>query len=115
MAKKINSRSKGKRRELELAHEIERIFNVPARRGQQYCGGGDSPDVICGIPGVHIECKGVERLNINQAMDQAVADCGEKVPSVWHIKNRQPWMVTVRLDDLLAFATQVYLTRMENN
>ncbi len=39
-------------------------------RSQSY---GEEPD-LSGLPGVHIECKRVERLNISQAMAQAVRD-----------------------------------------
>jgi Holliday junction resolvase len=42
------SREKGKRGELELAAELRRLFGIEARRGVQYCGGGDSPDVVAG-------------------------------------------------------------------
>ena len=52
----VNSRNKGKSGELELAHELERLWGVSARRGQQFSGSPDSPDVVTGIPGLHIEC-----------------------------------------------------------
>ncbi len=45
------------------------------RRGQQYCGCSGAADVV-GLPGIHIECKRVERLNLHDAMDQAVRDAG---------------------------------------
>lgn len=35
---KINSRSKGKRGELELSKELQRLFGVDCRRGQQFSG-----------------------------------------------------------------------------
>lgn len=113
--KKINSRSKGKRGELELCRELKRLLGIEARRGQQYCGGDDSPDVVHSIPGVHIECKRVEALNLMAAMNQAIADAGgDQVPVVMHRKNNQPWQATVRLDDLPRLAMQVYLTMVEN-
>ena len=61
----VNSRAKGARGERELA-EILRCYGFSARRGQQYRGGADSPDVM-GLPGIHIEVKRVERLNIYDA------------------------------------------------
>jgi hypothetical protein len=54
------SREKGKAGEREAAHEISRLFNVQARRGQQFCGGPESPDVV-GLPGVHVEVKRAEK------------------------------------------------------
>lgn len=104
----INSRAKGARGELEWAQELrERFGCANAHRGRQYHGGADSPDCADGIPSTHVEVKRVERLNLEAAMAQAVRDAGENVPYVAHKRNRQPWMVTVRAKDLLAFARLV--------
>ena len=96
----LNSRNKSKRGELELA-AILREYGFDARRGQQYCGAAGDADVL-GLPGVHIECKRVERLNIDAAMEQAVRDArpGE-VPVVMHRRNGKPWMATMLLKDFL--------------
>lgn len=97
-----NSRAKGKRGELELAHKL-REHGYSTRRGQQYSGTETSADVI-GLPGVHIECKRVETLNIYSAIMQAVNDTGASgdLPAVFHRKNNQPWLVTMRLEEWLA-------------
>ena len=101
-----NSISKGKRGEREWAKFLRDNCNCKdARRGQQYQGGADSPDVVCGIPNTHCEVKRVEKLNLGNAMAQAVADSGgDSIPYVAHRKNMGEWMVTVRADDLVAFA-----------
>ena len=57
-----NSRRKGTAGEIELAKEL-RKYGFDTRRGQQYCGANGDADVV-GIPGLHIECKRVERLNV---------------------------------------------------
>ena len=55
---------------------------------------------MVGLPGVHIECKRVERLNIFEAMKQAVRDAdAAEVPAVFHRKNREGWLVTMKLED----------------
>lgn len=95
----MNSRRKGKDGELELA-KVLRAHGYEARRGVQYHGGADSPDVV-GIEGLHIECKRVEALNVYAAMEQADRDCGENVPVVMHRKNGKPWLVTMHLGDFL--------------
>lgn len=95
----INSKEKGKRAEREVA-ALLRAYGYEARRGVQYHGGEDSPDVL-GLPGVHIEVKHVEKLNINEAMAQAFRDCGENMPVVFHRRNRTPWLVTLHLDDFM--------------
>ncbi len=73
-----------------------------------------SPDVAADIPDVHIECKRTERLRLYEAIEQAIADAGEKVPVVAHRQNHKPWVVVVRLDDLPKLAVQIYLTLAEN-
>lgn len=96
----MNSRQKGKAGELELSR-ILREHGYSARRGQQYSGIAGDADVI-GIPGVHIECKRVESLNIHAAIAQAVRDAREgEIPIVVHRKNRTEWLVTMRLEDYL--------------
>ena len=94
----MNSREKGARGERELAKAL-RSHGYDSRRGQQYCGANGDADVV-GLPGIHIECKRVERLDLMAALSQAIGDCkvGE-MPAVMHRKNHCPWLVTMRLDD----------------
>ena len=93
-----NSRAKGASGERELAN-ILKGYGYTARRGQQYCGANGDADVV-GLDGIHIECKRVERLNIDDAIEQAIADAkAGELPAVFHRKNRKPWLVTMTLDD----------------
>ena len=93
MTKGINSRQKGCRGEREW-RDIVRANGFEARRGQQFSGSPDSPDVVSELP-FHMEVKRVERLNIDNAMKQAEQDCGEKMPMVAHKKNHGKWLVTI--------------------
>lgn len=69
------------------------------RRGQQYSGANGDADVV-GLPGIHIECKRVEKLNLYDALAQAVSDArAEEKPAVMHRKNNHEWLVTMRLSD----------------
>lgn len=96
----MNSRQKGKRGELEMAHVLQ-SYGFDARRGQQFSGANGDPDVV-GLDGYHIECKRVEKLNIDTAMEQSVRDAKEgEVPIVCHRKNRKEWLVTMRLKDFM--------------
>ena len=97
------SRTKGKRGERELAGRLRELGITEAQRGQQYHGGADSPDVA-GMPGVHIECKRVERLCLHDAMVQSRrdADGSGDVPVVMHRRNHEPWYVTMTLEDFVA-------------
>ncbi len=95
-----NSRRKGAEGEKELAGKL-REYGYDSRRGQQYCGANGDADVV-GLPGVHIECKRVEKLNLYDAMAQSVHDAKEgEVPAVFHRKNRCEWLVTLRFDDFM--------------
>lgn len=100
----MNSRDKGKRGERELA-SILRDYGYGTRRGQQYCGANGDADVV-GLPGVHIECKRVERLCIEDAMTQARHDAGQKIPVVMHRKNDCPWLVTMDLSSWIAIYSE---------
>ena len=94
----MNSRAKGARGERELARVL-RGYGYDCRRGQQYCGANGDADVV-GLPGIHIECKRGQRLNIDEAMLQAIRDRREgEYPAVFHRKNNGKWMVTMLLDD----------------
>ena len=96
------SRSKGKRGEQELVRLIK-DNGYKARRTAQFCGKtGEAADVI-GLPGISIECKRVEKLNIYDAITQAQRDAEAAgrgdLPAVFHRKNNCPWLVTVRVED----------------
>lgn len=95
----MNSKSKGKRGELELA-KILKSYGYDANRSVQYCGANGDADVV-GLPGIHIECKRVEKLNIEKALQQAEADSKDDIPVVFHRRNRETWKVTLRLDDFM--------------
>ena len=94
----MNSREKGAAGERELANLLKK-HGYDSRRGQQYCGASGDADVI-GLPGIHIECKRVERLELYKAMEQSKTDASEEeIPVVMHRKNRKPWLVTMSFDD----------------
>jgi hypothetical protein len=91
----VNSREKGKRGERQW-RDVFRANGYAARRGQQFSGSPDSPDVICdGLPWAHFEVKLAERLDLYGAMEQARRDCGGRVPLVAHRRNYWPWLVTM--------------------
>lgn len=100
----MNSREKGKRGEREWAEKL-RALGLKARRGAQFSGSPDSPDVVGGWDGTHAEVKRVENLDIPKAVQQAVRDCGAKVPYVAHRKNGGEWFITIRAEDWFKFYT----------
>jgi len=108
------SRRKGVCGEREAAAELRRLFRVEARRGRQYQGTDESPDLLVDIPQVHFEVKRVEQLRLWEALAQAIEDAGQAVPVVLHRASRRPWVAIVRLDDLPRLAVQLYLTLAQN-
>lgn len=99
-----NSRRKGAEGEREIA-KILRGYGYDARRGQQYSGANGDADVV-GLPGVHIEVKRVEALNIEKAMEQSKRDARGEIPAVFHRKNGKEWKATVRLEDFIKLYKQ---------
>ena len=98
------SRDKGKRGEREVAAFL-RSEGYDAKRGVQYHGGPDSPDVI-GLPGIHIEVKRTERLDLYGALAQSKGDAGEDMPIVIHRRNDCEWVVIQPLKDWIELYRQ---------
>lgn len=93
----INSRQKGAKFERKLASKLKE-YGYDYRRGQQYCGANGDADVV-GLPGIHIEAKAVERLNMYDAVNQAKRDARKnELPVVIHKKNYCEMLVTMPLD-----------------
>lgn len=96
----MNSKDKGKRGERHIA-KVLRERGYDAKRGVQYQGSPDSPDVI-GLPGVHIEVKFTEHLNIWQALAQSERDAGEnEIPVVVFKRNRSGDYIALSFGDFL--------------
>ena len=92
-----SSQRKGADGERELAALLHQ-YGHEVRRGGSLSY-GSLPDLY-GLPGVHIEVKRVERLNITEAMKQAERDAErfkDGFPAVFHRWNRGERLVTMRL------------------
>ena len=96
----VNSREKGARFERTLA-KLLKYHGYDCRRGQQYCGANGDADVI-GLPGIHIEAKAVERLNVYDALSQSRRDARlDEIPVVMHKKKYSEILVTMSLTDFM--------------
>jgi Holliday junction resolvase len=102
VTKRINSRQKGAAAEREFAKVLAER-KLCARRGQQFSGGTDSPDVVCtSLTDIHFEVKRVEAGNLYIWLAQAIRDAGDKkVPIVAHRRNQQDWVAVLPMSDLL--------------
>ena len=102
----MNSKAKGGRGEREWAEFCREHGFTEARRGVQFKGGFDSPDVT-GLPGIHIEVKRQERTQIQEWMKQSIRDSeGKAIPIVAHRRNREEWLVTMRAEDWMRLYTE---------
>ena len=102
-----SSQRKGADGERELA-ALLREYGYPVERGGSLSF-GEVPD-LTGLPGVHVECKRTERLNLPAAMAQAARDAErfqDGAPAVFHRRNREPWLVTMQLTDWLRIYQKV--------
>jgi hypothetical protein len=108
--KRTNSRAKGARVELEASKFLTSL-GFPARRGQQFCGGPGSPDVVCEtLDDVHVEVKGDESIDLGtkalaDACKQAIADAGTHEWAVLWKKNRTKWRLTYQGDHPFVLVT----------
>ena len=84
------SRAKGKRGEYEV-RDIVREHGFEAERGGPIHGDDKRADTVHDIPGVHIEVKRTERLDLYGAIRQAETDAS--------VKGQEPWVVFRRNDD----------------
>ena len=91
-------REKGARGERMLRDVFKAHGFDEAQRGSVFTHTSD----VIGLPGIHVECKFKEKLNIREAMAQAEEEAEKRqdgIPVVFHKKSRQPWLVTMRIDE----------------
>lgn len=96
-----SSQAKGRRAELEICRILQ-AHGIDARPGDPVSY-GSTPDVT-GVGGIHCEVKRSENLRLTEWLEQAVRD-SEKfhdgMPVLFHRRNRQEWLCTMRLSDWL--------------
>lgn len=100
-----NSRRKGANGELEAAHALNDVLpHAKARRAQQFAGHHTAADLVCeGLPGIMVEVKRKQSLNLHKTMDKSLEDCTEdQTPVIIHRKDNCEWLLTVRLEDVPA-------------
>lgn len=92
------ARNKGADAERELANLIRDTWGYDVHRGKVFYGESD----MVGLSGIHPEVKRQERLNLYEAMKQAISESekrGDGLPTVFHRRDREGWLVTMRLED----------------
>jgi Holliday junction resolvase len=92
------SRNKGARRERELRDKLRELGFEDVTRGFVWNRTSD----LVGLEGIHVECKGQEKLNIRAALSQAEEEAKKRndgMPTVFSKTSRKPWIVTMYLED----------------
>lgn len=107
----VNSRNKGARFELEVSKRLNEM-GIPARRGQQF-NGIEGDDVVSSLPW-NIECKAVERLQLDTAYEQSVKDADGRTPVVIHKRSRKPVLITMALADFERAAREFLDAKQKN-
>ena len=104
----MNSSRKGAAGERELAAVLSASGFDTERGGTMSYG--ERPDLY-GLPGIHIEVKRVERLNIQEAFEQSERDSQrfkDGVPALFHRRNNKKWLVTMLLSDWINLYRECY-------
>jgi hypothetical protein len=110
----LYSRQKGKRGE-RLVRDLFIAHGFVSRRGQQFQGSPDSPDVVVpDLPWLHIESKFVEKLDLEKALEQAEKDAGEKFAVVFHKKSRQDWVVSMTVENFFELLIKAHDIEVHN-
>lgn len=103
----INSRTKGCTGEREFANWLKER-GIKARRGQQFSGSPDSPDVVTELVEFHFEVKRTEHGNPYKWLSQAKTDAkATQTPIVAHRRNRDGWIAILDMNDLINLIKQV--------
>ena len=93
-----SAKNKGADGERELSNIFRDVYGYDTHRGMVFYHESD----VVGLPGIHIECKRVEKLNVQAALEQSVNEAQIKcdgIPTLFHRRNRKGWLVTMRLED----------------
>jgi len=97
----MNSKAKGARGERMLAALLT-AAGFPARRGQQFHGGSESPDIICpALARWHWEAKFTEHCRLDDWLKQVEADSNGKPSIIAWKRSHNPWLAVVKLDTLI--------------
>ena len=93
----MNPQRKGKEGELKLMHFLQ-DHGLNVKRGYVWLNQSD----LVGLDGIHIECKNVEKLNVREALAQAIEEAKKKkdgLPTVFWKKSRKEWVTVMRTED----------------
>ena len=97
------SQRKGRAAERELAGVL-RGYGYDAEPGRALNYGTEAD--LSGLPGLHIECKRCERLQLPAWFEQSERDAErmkDGAPVVIFRRSRRPWMICMKLSDFMEY------------
>jgi len=119
----VNSRSKGKRGELEAVKIFNQLFGTNFRRSQQFKGTRSSSDIMDDDrPELAVEVKRRQSFNLHAAVEklrqevspEPGSDIGDTAsPFVLHRKNGERWLLTADLEDVPALICELMTVLVE--
>lgn len=101
----MNSKAKGNAGEREAVAFLREHGFTDAKRGQQYHGGLNSPDVT-GVLGWHLEIKRTEQLRLRDAVAQAEGDSRGGRWCIMHRWSHGRWLALVPAEHWLDLVRQ---------
>lgn len=102
------SREKGKRGEREVV-ALLKSYGFNARRGQQFRGTKDSPDVVHDMTGFFIEVKLRQSFNLHDTLDKADGEKPHDTKSVvFHRKDGKRWLATMDAGEFLSEIKELF-------
>lgn len=94
-----SARNKGKGGELEVVHVFRDAGVEAERSAPMQAGNNGHGDIACALPGLFIEAKRQERLEIPAWLRKLQADCPEgRTPVLAFRQNRDSWRAVVPLE-----------------
>lgn len=106
-------RDKGARGERMLKEYLNSL-GLTVKRGYTFLKQSDLVD----LPGIHIECKFVEKLNVRKAVDQAIEESEKRkdgMPAVFWKVSRKPWLTIMRTEDWVTLYKLARLAKLQGN
>ena len=90
-------REKGARGE-RMLKEFLNSLGLSVKRGYVFLKQSDLTD----LPGIHVECKFVEKLSVRKSMRQAIQEAKKRMdgmPTVFWKVSREPWLTIMLTED----------------
>lgn len=98
----MNNRERGKRGERDARDAVREYLGVRGAYRAAQSSGSLSAD-LGGTGDIHFEVKLRKSLAVYEFIEQALRDCKNKVPAVLMRRDRDEWLLMVRLKDAMRF------------